>query len=201
MTHLCSLTFEWRPCSDWAGVLFGAMVIDGRELSRYLPRSLGDRRQLPPALQRPWAGAAAYVESLLLRGPAVFGIDRKEPSRRELLICPCGDFGCGCVSAEVAIADGVVRWRRFAYHRECAGTTPLGMGELHFPLPAYEAGLLGTAAVAVQEAALKRAREERERQALATVPPTRCPACGRSLRQTRPDGRCVGCGAALRGPG
>ena len=134
--HLCSLVVAWRPHIDFPKNWMGVITINGRELALYLPRSLPQRRRLPYALA---PGDHEYVESLLLRRPAVLGVDVYGPSRRELLICHCGDFSCGCVSVEIRIAAGQVSWSRFAYHTTVV--VPLKMGELHFDLSMYESVL------------------------------------------------------------
>jgi hypothetical protein len=140
MQHLCSLGIRWQPHRDIPNAQEGEYLVDGRPFAEYLPR---DRpgRGLPSPLVRGEGRGRRYVESLLLRSPALFGIDRFGATRRELLICHCGDFGCGCVSAEISIADGCVLWSGFAYIREGNPLMLLKMGTLCFPLSAYEDAL------------------------------------------------------------
>jgi hypothetical protein len=71
----------------------------------------------------------------------VFGIDCYGRSRRELLICHCGDFEDGCVSTEISISRGLVRWHGFAYHDHRSKMNLLNMGEIPFSLADYEAEL------------------------------------------------------------
>jgi hypothetical protein len=198
--HLCSLAVEWRPHFNHPS-LNAVIMIDGREFALFLPRSLRARREIPYALPPDGHWAAAYVESLLLRRPAVFGIDRHKASHRELLICHCGDPGCGCVSAKVTIRGGRVRWNEFTFHQ--AGKPPtmlestdLKMGELNFDLSVY-ASIFREAAWTAKEMALQREMQHQaEESHRRSVPHVRCSHCGMSLRP-RDDGRCAGCGQAL----
>jgi hypothetical protein len=146
MRRLNTITLVWRNVRRHAERIASEFAVDGRLLQEHIERA----SKHPVDLASPigWTNPdhlRQYARRLLLIAKPVL------PSgRRELLVCPeCADLGCGCLSAEIHIAEGQVTWSELGYENnyDPESLTIFGIGAFVFRLDEYEGLLKGYAAV------------------------------------------------------
>jgi hypothetical protein len=144
MRSLNTITLVWRPVRRHAERIASEFAIDGRLLQDHIERTT--KQALDLASPIGWVNPEyrrEYARRLLLLAEPVL------PSgRRELLVCPeCADLACGCLSAEVTIADGQVSWSKLGCENnyEPESVTVFNLGAFVFKLAEYEGLLRGYA--------------------------------------------------------
>jgi hypothetical protein len=117
------------------------LLVDGRPLEEHI--EVATKRAVDYVSPLGWTNPDYeqwYRDQVLLR------VESGLPSGRYvLLVCPiCADLGCGCISADIELADGVVTWRQFGFENDYStDVEPLGWLSFAFELEAYRAALAG----------------------------------------------------------
>lgn len=144
MRRLNAISLVRRPLCGHSDRIASEYLIDGILLQQHLERA--NKRSFDLVSPIGWTvqdHQRQYAQRLLLLS------EPELPSgRRELLVCPeCADLGCGCVSAEVRIADGEVRWSRLGYENtwDSDSLTLFTMAAFVFRADEYQAMLRGYA--------------------------------------------------------
>src|SRR5687767_297844 len=144
MRRLNTIALERRAVRRHADCIASEFLIDGCLLQEHLERAT--KRSFDLVSPIGWTVAdyqRQYSQRLLLLS------EPELPSgRRELLVCPeCADVGCGCVSAEVRIADGEVSWSKLGSENnyDPDSLALFAMGAFVFRLNEYQALFWGYA--------------------------------------------------------
>lgn len=115
MRRLNTISLIWRNVPRYAQFIASEFAIDGRLLQSHLESATKQSINFvsPLGWIAPDLGRSNARRLLLLDTPVL-------PSGRcDLLVCPeCAALGCGCLSAEVTIADGHVIWSRFGIEND-----------------------------------------------------------------------------------
>lgn len=136
-----------RRHAEW---IAGEYAIDGRLLQDHLAAAA----KQPIDLVSPLGWIVPDRERLYSRRLLLLGESVLPSGRRDLLVCPeCADLGCGCLSVEVAIADGLVTWSSFGYenNHDPDSLSLYGIGAFVFTLGEYAAVLRGRAGASETE--------------------------------------------------